>query len=232
MLSILQSIHDPMNPEYNPSIIPLILNRISDLENRLIVSESIINSLTLDVSKLLNTTKYQNGPSMYGFPQQAYYSQPPLEQEQQSIPLRLSTNPRFTKQKVDKYPKKEYKGKVSQRVPYHALHQASNQNGGDTNSNHLSKILKENEEVFIRLKLKDASESVTKLVFNGTDLVVNESDINPTLKGARSDKPGTLFYKVVNGLKASGQLENTFMGAPWSYCTVVREGATQSLDTL
>jgi hypothetical protein len=101
----------------------------------------------------------------------------------------------------------------------------------------LSSILTSGEEVTLKVIIGKQSDG--QLVygtmctsFDGTDLTVTVCELAPELVGQASSKPGELLYKFINFLLEKGHLKRKFSVAPWKLCTVVRNGATITLDEL
>ena len=101
----------------------------------------------------------------------------------------------------------------------------------------LSDVLKMDESVTIQVGTgKDAEGNFTyttaQATFDGTDLTVTACELVKSLLGMKSSKPGEILYKFIDELKNAGHITKTFTIAPWRLCSVVRNGATMTLEQL
>lgn len=102
----------------------------------------------------------------------------------------------------------------------------------------LSDVVKANETVTIEVIIRvptgsnNATLANATTTFDGTDLVVKECELIPSLVGMKSSKPGEILYKFIDGLVSAGHLKQKFTVAPWKLCYVERDGIKVSLESL
>ncbi len=101
----------------------------------------------------------------------------------------------------------------------------------------LADVLKKDEEVSMEVRTGKDDEgndthATVEATFDGSDLVVEECELVPSLVGMKSAKPGEILYKFIDELKSAGHIKRTFTIAPWRLCFVERGGARKSLEEL
>lgn len=100
-----------------------------------------------------------------------------------------------------------------------------------------SDILQEGESVYLTVVIghyEDGYPILTACValYDGKTFTVNACEEVPQMVGKSSEKPGTLLYEFIRGLKQARKLRHEPKGSVWRHCHVKRDGKHISFTRL
>lgn len=217
---------------------PVLLAQLTDLQMRVTNQETIISSLKAEMERLVGHT----------------ITTPTHSTMKSSIPLLPTPSSNYpTSSNVNTRTSHENNYKSSRQL---SVRTAKGPDGtgvmrrsrpqvatvtkpvtGPTDKKSLSDILTTNENVTLQVitaKDSEGNNSYAKAIatFDGTELLVTECELDVSLVGMKSTKPGEILYKFIDHLKNAGHIKRTFTIAPWKLCSVERNGKFMTLEEL
>jgi hypothetical protein len=100
-----------------------------------------------------------------------------------------------------------------------------------------SDILQEGETVYLTVgigRYEDGYPILTAVVtrYENNSFHVTACEEVPAMIGKSSEKPGTLLYEFIRGLKRKGKLQHEIKASVWKHCHVKRNGSHISFSRL
>jgi hypothetical protein len=202
--------------------VPIVLAQLTDLQGRITKQDAVIAALLTTVERLSGQTITVSDTMRTSVPLRSHQS---------------SDGPGFKRgrtQVADARSQVASAKPVRERAPFNERQPFKPKDSGYPSVS-LSDVLSRDEHVTIQVGVgKDADGKFTYTsalaVFDGSDLLVTECPLAPSLIGLKSSKPGEILYKLIDELKSAGHIKRTFTIAPWKLCSVERDGKTMTLE--